>query len=119
MSAYLLQIRQCAGLLLKNNLWKQYASTSPELKQNIKVGAVAFMGSVVLVVCSLAWLEDCLHLGLGTGVQLGPEMILRSGMINMHCSAMKTVYHAPCKSPTLFGTLWVLLTSLTLALACM
>lgn len=34
------QIRQSAGLLLKNNLSQQYDNTAPELKQNIQVSGL-------------------------------------------------------------------------------
>lgn len=48
----LLQVRQSAGLLLKNNLKSHYAATTEELRQYIKANFISGMSSILpLKVC--------------------------------------------------------------------
>ena len=43
-----MQIRQSAGLLLKNNLKQQYAGTPPNYQEYIKVGGQHHYCSIIL-----------------------------------------------------------------------
>ena len=48
-----IQVRQSAGLLLKNNLKAQYAATTEEFRKYIKVGPWCTPGN---------WVLDCPHM---------------------------------------------------------